>query len=695
MLNPLPIESKLPEFFSNTLQGGRLKILLNFICILTFSIIPSFLLAQSNTNESPKITVTKEVINHLLEKSDPSDSEAMARTQVVVELLKALDSSDNEAVSRATEDLSSFPSQEINLALLARAVTEVEKPHPDMTLLDHLIQTVATWSMPSSVHLLEAIRAKLNSMVPTEDGIPPPPSEKSNEGKDLSSFIIIENMETLEITKLIASIEWSIQLASNRKDSELPSFLIASSSTSTQKEASSPPLEESSQPLEHRPPASSQEGPPPPSPNPSDNNEPQPSENLPPNPSRKLVKPGSLKDKVIAIIQNKIPASEQVQNAAHTMGQFTRFFEPSTTLQLPIGHSKQFQDKIRKILEYLVLEKGDVPVLFADPSDPSISAEKLTERIAQAINQNHLDSLPRVFRSQLFETLLIQTDFDAILSFSQARGVDPGQLLTSYFDSINIIGNFLGVRIIPVIKNFHVIDYENFFINLSKETKVIGIINLETDHNRSQDLMKAKGFLPIILEPPSGEFLISNSEKAQLETTYDFLITNKALKAASENAKRVYPHLPPKMGVKRLLEEALLQESYQLDPQTPQPTLTEQNVRSTIYEKLALPFNPANIGSAQEYRTQLIEHLNEKVPYQERVVEDLVDTWIQLIKNRDGKGARSIVILTPPADVGISRLIEEFSNYVLKSEGAFLPLKGGIIMTAIHPPHCLELLWDI
>jgi ATP-dependent Clp protease ATP-binding subunit ClpC len=338
-------------------------------------------------------------------------------------------------------------------------------------------------------------------------------------------------------------------------------------------------------------------------------------------------------------------------------------------------------------LDVLVREKGRNPILVGPRGAGKTT---IVQKIAQTILENQIPPHP-VFQNELGGAYIVETTPARISRIAKSNdSTAQASALERYFDAVLDIESQFDIKIILFIDELHTLSssqIEAMKPYLDSRVRAIKLIGASTSveyqnafkHNPAIQ----RRFDPIGVSEQSRDDvlkILARSELPRIKKRYHFDFTSTALEVIVDHAQKVYPDTSLVDASAKMLMTISANRSRQYTdlnslPSLEKPhTLEEQFVYEFIQKKLGYPVNPLDVRSLKVYEQNLLKDLNQEILGQEKMVADVTDEWIRLLKHNN-KGVRSILILGPTG-VGKSLLGRIFAQKVFHSEKAFLEVDG-------------------
>ncbi len=332
----------------------------------------------------------------------------------------------------------------------------------------------------------------------------------------------------------------------------------------------------------------------------------------------------------------------------------------------------------QQAIDTLTREKGKNPVLIGPRG---AGKTIIVQKIARAILDGQIPA-HAVFQNELSGAFVIETTPARISRMAKSNDNNAqAEALETYFDALLTLERELNVKIVLFIDEIHTLgpgQVEAMKPYLDSRTKAIKLIGASTSVEY-QNAFKSnpaiqRRFDPIGVSEQSVEDvrkIIMAVEKPRAEKRYGFRVADEAIDAIVNNANRVYPDTSLVDAAAKMLMTLCSAEARKLGTQVARPVeITESMAYGFIQDKLGYPVNPLDVRALKKYREELLKALNEEVIGQERMVGDVADEWIRLLRNNK-KGVRSVMV-QGPTGVGKSHLGRELAQKVFGSKGAFL-----------------------
>lgn len=396
--------------------------------------------------------------------------------------------------------------------------------------------------------------------------------------------------------------------------------------------------------------------------------------------------------------QNRVPLRQRLREAAYQRtpgaGEAAKVLLAGTSVfmsdelleQLTSGEIFEIfgrDQEVAQAIDTLTREKGKNPILVGPRGS---GKTKIVEKIAQTILENKLPDHP-VFQNELAGAYVIETSPAQISRLAMSN--DPNSqaaALEMYFESILTLERELGLRIILFIDEIHTLGsaqveaMKRYLDSRTKGVKLIGAsTSVEYQNAFKHNPAIQRRFDTIgVPEQSAAEVkaIIIKVEVPRAEKRYSFEIPEETVDAIVQNANRVYPDTSLVDAAGKMLMTLCSSQArhYSPGPNVPTLVLSEKMVYQFVQDKMGYPVNPLDVKALSDYRSELLNRLNDDVIGQERMVGDVVEEWIRLLKN-NRKGVRTVIALGPTG-VGKSHLGRQLAKLVFGTEGAFMEVDG-------------------
>jgi len=534
--------------------------------------------------------------------------------ETVQQLLIQLKSSDKHQASAAAQALGHYPYAEVNQALIGAATQELAQLTPNSFVIGNAVKSLMNLATPQDIPGLQEIKTKIDQLI--------------SRGNANRSFPHIGR-----------EVDQAIQVAGQRQNTDLQSLALYIKSQKA-----------------------------------------------------KSTTRGPLADRVFLKeeLKNVFSSGQKpdVEEAAKILLLATSNFLSDEILE-QLQKSEPFEifgreSEAEQVIDTLTREKGRNPVLVGPRGAGKTS---IVQKVARTILDGNLPS-HAVYQNEINGAFVIETTPARISRLAKANDSNAqAAALEMYFDAILTLEKNLGIKIIIFVDELHTLgpgQVEAMKPYLDSRTRAIKLIGSSTSveyqnafkHNPAiQRRFDIIGVSEQSVEEVKR--IIVASEKARTEKRYGFVITDEAIDAIVNNATRVYPDTSLVDASSKMLMTLSSIEARKLGDQgTKQITITGEMVYEFVQTKLGYPVNPLDVRSLQKYKEDLLKSLNEEVLGQGRIVGDVVDEWVRLLRNNK-KGVRSILMLGPTG-VGKSFLGRELAKKVFGSEGAFLEVDANM-----------------
>ncbi len=538
--------------------------------------------------------------------SSAQQQPSQAEIETVQQLLIRLKSPDKRQSSGAAQALGSYTYFEVNQALIQVATQELAQANPNTFVIGNAIKSLISLATPQDIPGLKTIKSQIDQFVA--------------QGSANRAFPHIG-----------AEVDQAIQAAGQRRDTDLQRLIRQAEVRAIAQGA-----------LADRPLLK------------------QELTNLLTGGQRPDVEEAAR----IALLATSSFLSDEILEQLRKNEQFEIF-----------GRDKETEQAI----DTLTREKGKNPILVGPRGAGKTT---IVQKVARTILEGNLPA-HAVYQNELAGAFVIETTPARISRLAKANDNNSqAAALEMYFDAVLTLESKLGIKVILFVDEIHTFgpgQVEAMKPYLDSRTRAIKLIGASTSVEY-QNAFKSnpaiqRRFDPIGVSEQSVEEvrkIIMASEKPRTEKRYGFRVTDEAIDVIVNNANRVYPDTSLVDASSKMLMTLSSVEARKLGNQRTQRAveITEGMVYEFIQTKLGYPVNPLDVRALQKYKEDLLKTLNEEVIGQERMVGDITDEWIRLLKN-NRKGVRSALALGPTG-VGKSHLGRELAKKVFGSEGAFL-----------------------
>ena len=581
-----------------------------------------------------------------------SNAQEIVVTRTVLELFEKLESNENQVVALAALKLGNYAYSSVNQKLLAILTKESIKSAPNEEILVSALTSLEKTGTSKIVRPLKDIRNRLKNS-------------------------IARNTIDARYKSILNYIDRAIHQSGQRSPTFAPPLQLASTIAS-----------DLTTPLQSK----------------FENNDNLSHETNPQQKPLSVREELSIAKKVllktiIANAKGSEPSNHELKDAIKYFIQGTSSYL-SDEIILQLKRNNHFQiigrdREVDQVIDILSREKGGNPILVGPRGAGKTSiAQKVAYHLLQGKLPTH-----NVYHDRLADAYVVETSPARISRIARSNDQNAqADALESYFDSILNLESALGIKIIVFIDEIHVLgnaQIEAMKPYLDSRTRGIKLIGASTGREFQQAFkfnpaLQRRFELVGVSEQSFAEVknIILESEVPRAEKRFGIEIPESVVDVLIENANRLFPDTSLVDASSKLIMSLCTQKVRDLDTlnssSSVEPTenplrLTENDVYHFIKNRLGYPVNPLDAAGLKQYKNHLLALLNNEILGQERMVGDIVDEWIRVLKP-NSKGVRSILLLGPTG-VGKTQLGIELAKAVFGSPSAFLRVDGNMFKT--------------
>ncbi|MEE6251126.1 MAG: AAA family ATPase [Bdellovibrionota bacterium] len=144
----------------------------------------------------------------------------------------------------------------------------------------------------------------------------------------------------------------------------------------------------------------------------------------------------------------------------------------------------------------------------------------------------------------------------------------------------------------------------------------------------------------------------------------DFTINDNDLRFAIEQAIFMFPEKGKMAASQQLLDK--LPNSLLMENDSQKLHITDDIITDYLHKITKLPVDTRDDFAMEEYRNDLIEKIKEDVKGQDRMIEDVVDTWMEVLRSDTSRGVR-VIQLMGRSGVGKTEVVKSMAKHAMGS----------------------------
>lgn len=148
-----------------------------------------------------------------------------------------------------------------------------------------------------------------------------------------------------------------------------------------------------------------------------------------------------------------------------------------------------------------------------------------------------------------------------------------------------------------------------------------------------------------------------------------FRISDENIRYAIDQAIYIYPEMGKMGATQELLD--VLPLDYLIEDESRKIELSDEIITDFVQKETKLPVDVRDDFAMEEYRNRLVELINIDVRGQERMVNDLVDAWMAVLRNDSSRGVR-VIQLMGRSGVGKTEVVKSFAVHALGGKDRIL-----------------------
>ncbi|MEC9282462.1 MAG: AAA family ATPase, partial [Bdellovibrionota bacterium] len=285
----------------------------------------------------------------------------------------------------------------------------------------------------------------------------------------------------------------------------------------------------------------------------------------------------------------------------------------------------------------------------------------------------------------LKDAIIIETSTGRLSSLAKTdKASGQGFVMEKYLEALDEIQEEIKRPIIVFIDEIHTLSAAHteamktamdskkgklFFIGASTSTEFDGTFKDNEAFLRRIKKIGVKEFSELeIFEILKDNYLPYISPKRG-----HFTINDQNLRYAIDQAIFVYPEMG-KMGASQELLDVLPLE-YLMENESIKLEITDDIITDFIQKETKLPIDVRDDIKMEEYRSNLVEKIGKDVQGQERMINDLVDAWMAVLRNDSDRGVR-VIQLMGRSGVGKTEVVKSFAKHALGGKDRLFTING-------------------
>jgi ATP-dependent Clp protease ATP-binding subunit ClpC len=310
------------------------------------------------------------------------------------------------------------------------------------------------------------------------------------------------------------------------------------------------------------------------------------------------------------------------------------------------------EDVVERLLLVLSRYKQQNAVLVGSKGAGKTSTiDSLAEKIVLGlVSQNEVTEF-------LHESIVLQTSTGKISGLAKTdKPAGQAQAMEEFFRSVKEVQEKVGRRMIIFIDEIHTLtnaQIESIKPILDSSNGGILLVGASTSPELRTAFKHNEAFLRRIQQVAVREFseeeileIFRNSWLQTFEKRHgDIVIDEKVMRLIIRKATMVYPDKGVLDASFILTDDLLTFLRYKANDKSQAKEVTPTEVYAFIQREIGLPIDPSKTKELEAYRANLSEALKGEVLENERMIDEVLDLWIDLLKNESPRGIRVAAIL--------------------------------------------------
>lgn len=339
-------------------------------------------------------------------------------------------------------------------------------------------------------------------------------------------------------------------------------------------------------------------------------------------------------------------------------------------------------DVAERVLSILARYKQQNAILIGSRGSGKTSiADRIAEMIVlNQVSQNEVTDF-------LSDAVMIQTSAGKISGLALTdKPAGQIQAAEEYFRGLTEVQLKMNRRIIVFIDEIHILtsgQVEAIKPVLDSADGKILLVGASTSPEWRAAFKFNEAFLRRAQDVPVREFseseileIFLNSWLPTLKKQHgDVIIDEKAIRLIIRKASVVYPDKGITDGAFVLADDIAIALRMRKNDKSKPVVITTQEVYSFIKREVGLPVDPTNFAELETYRSELAEYLRSEVIDQTRMIDDVVNLWMEVLRNESERGLRVGMVLGR-SGTGKSELASQLAFRALGSKERVFTIDG-------------------
>ncbi len=257
----------------------------------------------------------------------------------------------------------------------------------------------------------------------------------------------------------------------------------------------------------------------------------------------------------------------------------------------------------------------------------------------------------------LHEAIVLQTSTGKISGLAKTdKPAGQAQAMEEFFRSVKEVQEKVGRRIIIFIDEIHTLtnaQIESIKPILDSSNGGILLVGASTSPELRTAFKHNEAFLRRIQQIAVREFseeeileIFRNSWLKTFEKRHgDIVIDEKVMRLIIRKATMVYPDKGVLDASFILTDDLISYLRFIVNDKSQTKEVSPEKVYSFIQREIGLPVDPSKTKELEVYRANLSNALKNDVLENDRMVDEVLDLWIDLLKNESQRGIRVAAIL--------------------------------------------------